>query len=158
MRRRLTCLLVWAFATAGTAGVIHWQVRSVPGPPVPLSAADLSSAAPSVPVRAPAPVRSPAPAAAAPATTPTPGWVAAPDGRGGTAQRRLFRVQGGEVEFYCARGDVHVVGLAPRPGFTHQEIRLSAESVRVSLFTDGHISRVWVSWRGGCYGEVAESV
>jgi hypothetical protein len=92
------------------------------------------------------------------ATSPTPGWEKTPDGQGGTASTRTFSLQGGEVSFYCARGNVKVASMTPKSGFTGSETRWSPDSDRVSFYTDKHVSRVWVTWRDGCYAEITESV
>jgi hypothetical protein len=84
--------------------------------------------------------------------------VSTPDVRGGTGLVRVFMVQGGQVTVFCNRGDVRVTGLTPAKGFTKSEARDSPESVRITFTSDKHISRVWVTWREGCYGETTESV
>lgn len=175
MRRRLIYLAAWAFATAITIGISYSGIRSVlvaapEGDAKPLSAADLRRAAPSpsapaspsaTPSLSPTPSASPSPSATVsprPATSPTPGWEKTPDGQGGTASTRIFTLQGGEVSFYCARGNVKVAAMTPKAGFTGSETRWSPDSDRVSFYTDKHVSRVWVTWRDGCYAEITESV
>jgi hypothetical protein len=154
--------------------------RAAPSPEVPPST---ESATP-VPTTAPAPTMTstaPGPAAtttAAPApttttssaaaqlamppvtaaTTATAGWEVVATGRGGTAYRRTFHVQGGDITFWCDEYDVHVMAYSLKSGYVIDYTRYSVRSLLVSLLSTQRASRVYVAWRNGPYAEVTETV
>ena len=173
VRRRLVYVLAWVVATAVTAGVAWLGIRSVisaaASPRVaPLSAADLREAAPGdpTPTPTPGPPTSPTPepdrnvadsAVTKPSPTPIETWRPVPDGKGGTAYRRTFRVGGGEVVVLCAKGDVKVESSKPKAGFSVTTNRQSPESVTVTFFGPRMASRVWAQWtQNAPYAEVTE--
>lgn len=172
MPRRLAYLLAWGVATTLTVGASWLGIASVlsaaaPVRTSPLSAADLHDAAPSpVPAAVPPPttvrVTTPAPARTtrpAPSLTPTPtgtGWQSEPDGRGGTAYRRIFRMQGGEATIWFARGEIRVLSAMARPGFAVDVDRPALDSTTVTFYSSRTRSRVWAAWRSGPYVEVSE--
>jgi hypothetical protein len=166
VRRRLAYLLVWTLATTATVSASWLGVRSVlataaPSRTQPLSAAELRDAAPAKPspTPSPTPAASPSPPRPrAPTPTPTGQWTAAPDGRGGTAYRRTFRLRGGEVTVWCARGDVRLLGAKPAQGYEVDRDLMNPENLLVTLRSRQHTSRVFVSWRDGPYAELTESV
>jgi hypothetical protein len=172
VRRRLVYVLAWVVATAVTAGVAWLGIRSVISAAAsrrvaPLSAADLREAAPAEATSPPAPPpTSPTPeadrnvadsAATKPSPTPVETWRPVPDGKGGTAFRRIFRVAGGEVVVLCAKGDVKVESTKPKAGFSVTTNRQSPESVSVTFFGPRMASRVWAQWtQNAPYAEVTE--
>lgn len=84
------------------------------------------------------------------APTPTPtGWITEPDGRGGTAYRRTFRLQGGDTTIWFARGDVRVLSAVARSGFSVDIDRPAADYVVVTFTSSRHRSRIAAAWRSG---------
>jgi hypothetical protein len=171
VRRRLIYVLAWVVATAVTAGVAWLGIRSVISAAAsrrvtPLSAADLREAAPNDATASPTPPPGPTPeadrnvadsAATKPSPTPLETWRPVPDGKGGTAYRRTFRVAGGEVVLLCAKGDVKVESTKPKGGFSVTTNRQSPESVVISFFGPRMTSRVWAQWtQNAPYAEVTE--
>ena len=187
MRRRLAYLLIWTIGCAATVGAGWLGLRSVLDAAVPqrataFSAAELGRATPSPapatatdagtptptptptmtttpPTTAPAPTTS-APAADATAAVPasTAGWEVVASGRGGTAYRRTFHVQGGDITFWCDEFDVHVMAYSPKPGYVIDYTRYNVRSLQVSLLSGQRASRVYVAWRNGPYAEITETV
>lgn len=113
---------------------------------------------------APAPTTTTASAAAQPAmpataaTTATSAWEVVATGRGGTAYRRTFHVQGGDITFWCDEYDVHVMAYSLKSGYVIDYTRYSVRSLLVSLLSTQRASRVYVAWRNGPYAEVTETV
>ncbi len=81
-----------------------------------------------------------------------------PNASGSPGLVRVFALQGGEVSVFCAKGDVHVTGIAPVKGYAETEVRERPDSLRISLTGAEHTSRLWVAWQESCYAEVTESV
>jgi hypothetical protein len=186
VRRWVAYLLVWTVGTAATVGACWLGLRSVldaaaPQRAAPFSAAELARVAPSPtvtggadPQAVPVAETQAAPTSAAPTTTTPPRttaapttappsptaepWVAVRSGRGGTAYTRTFHLQAGDVSFYVDPYDVHVTDSRPRPGYTLVSTRYDSRSLLVSLLSNQRASRVYVSWRGGPYAEVTETV
>ena len=168
VRRRLVYVMAWMVATVVTAGVSWLGIRSVIAAAAsrqvpPLSAADLRDAAPPEQTTAPTPTTPPenqnamATSAALPSPTPSDSWVALPDGRGGMAYRRTFRMAGGDVVVLAAKGDAKIEATRPKSGFTVTAQRQSTESVIVNFFGPGKASRLWAQWvNNGPYAEVTE--
>jgi hypothetical protein len=163
VRRRLVYLIAWAAATTVTVGVAWWGIRSVlvaaaPSRITPLSAADLRNAAPKV-TSLPAPSPSPSVTSAAPpagATTPakpppSDAWVPV-----GSAFRRTFHTDGGDVVVLAADNNVKIESTKPKPGFQVTVQRQNAESVVVSFIGPRKSSRLWARWNNGPYAEVTE--
>jgi hypothetical protein len=153
--------------------------RAAPSPAVPTSADPPTP----VPTPAPAPTRTTTPPGPAATTTPAPatptaaaesapqlplpatastaataGWEVVATGRGGTAYRRTFHVQGGDITFWCDQYDVHVMAYSPKSGYVIDYTRYSARSLLVSLLSTQRASRVYVTWRNGPYAEITETV
>jgi len=82
--------------------------------------------------------------------------VPEPDGRGGTAYRRTFRMQGGEATIWFARGEIRVLSTQARPGFAVDIERPALDSTTVTFYSSRHRSRVWATWRTGPYAELNE--
>ena len=186
MRRRLAYLLIWTIGCAATVGACWLGLRSVLDAAVPqrataFSAAELGRATPSpepatatdagtpTPTPTPATTTTPAPAPTTsttataappsmPASTTTAGWEVVASGRGGTAYRRTFHVQGGDITFWCDEFDVHVMAYSPRPGYVIDYTRYNVRSLQVSLLSGQRASRVYVAWRNGPYAEITETV
>jgi hypothetical protein len=174
VRRRLGYLVAWAVASAVTAGVAWLGIRSVliaaaPSRMAPLSAAELRNAAPKSPLPiveltptpsvSPTPSPSPSPSespSAKPSPTPSETWQPVPDGKGGTAYRRTFHTQGGDVAVLASRGDVKIESSKPKPGYAVNVNRQAADSVMVSFYASRKASRVWARWTNGPYAEVTE--
>jgi hypothetical protein len=178
--RRLGYLIAWGLATALSVGVSWLGISSVlsaaaPARTAPLSAAELRRAAPTPPAApapttlatrpAPssAPIRSPSTATRsrpAPSGSPSPagtGWFTEPDGRGGTAFRRTFRLQGGEATIWFARGEVRVLSAVAATGYAIDIGRPALDTAAVVFFSSRHRSRIWATWRTGPYAEITES-
>ena len=113
---------------------------------------------------APAPTTTTTAAAAQPAmpatasTAASTGWEVVATGRGGTAYRRTFHVQGGDITFWCDQYDVHVMAYSLKPGYVVDYSRYSVRSLQVSLLSTQRASRVYVTWRNGPYAEITETV
>jgi hypothetical protein len=123
-----------------------------PGPAATTSAAP----APTTTTTASAAAQLAMPATAA--TTATAGWEVVATGRGGTAYRRTFHVQGGDITFWCDEYDVHVMAYSLKSGYVIDYTRYSVRSLLVSLLSTQRASRVYVAWRNGPYAEVTETV
>lgn len=182
MPRGVAYLLAWSVATTLMVGASWLGINSVlstgaPARTAPLSAAELRRAAPQpslTPPPSPTPVRrSPAtppgassstpssgPSRAAPRSpAPSPestGWLAEADGRGGTAYRRTFRMQGGEATIWFARGEIRVLSTVARSGFAVDIERPALDSTTVTFYSSRHRSRIWATWRSGPYAELNE--
>ncbi|HET6214377.1 MAG TPA: hypothetical protein VFE14_16045, partial [Micromonosporaceae bacterium] len=165
MPRRFGYLIAWGVATALTVGASWLGISSVlsaavPARTTPLSAAELRRAAPtpalpptSAASAAPSPAASPSPSVVAhpaPSSSPSPagtGWIAEPDGRGGTAYRRTFRLQGGETTIWFARGEIRVLSAVAKTGYALDIDRPAVDSATVTFFSNRHRSRVAATWR-----------
>jgi len=172
--RRLGYLLVWTVATIVTVaaswlGIRYTLFAAASSSGEPISAASLRQAAPTTVERttpaAPTPSPTPTPAPTTPAATPTPSpsttdepWVAVPDGHGNTAYKRTFHLKGGDVTMVCGPVETRVSGVQARRGYTVEQTRDGPRTVRVSLVSSRHTSRLYTAWRDGPYAEVTESV
>jgi hypothetical protein len=174
--RRLGYLLVWTVATVVTVGASWLGIRytlfaAVPTGGQPISAADLRQAAPTTaqrttpPAPTPTSTPTPAPVPTTPAAQPSPSasptaepWVPVPDGHGNTAYRRTFRLTGGDVTMQCGPVETRVLAVQPHRGYTVEQFREGPRTVRVSLVSSRHTSRLYTAWRDGPYAELTESV
>jgi hypothetical protein len=171
--RRLPFWAIWVVLTAVTVGASWLGIRSVmfagaPSRPTPLSAPELRRLAPTpsavpqpvatTPSPSPSPSQSPSRQPASPSASPTPTWTAVPDGHGGTAYRRLFRVVGGVVTVQVSANQVEVVSSRPTKDYTMQVVKPDRNTLVVLFTSAAHYSRVKVTWRDGPQGEWTESV
>jgi pyruvate/2-oxoglutarate dehydrogenase complex dihydrolipoamide acyltransferase (E2) component len=170
--RRVGYLLVWTVATIVTVGASWLGIRytlfaAAPSGGQPISAADLRQAAPTTAVRTTpaAPKPTPTPAPTTPAAQPSPSasptgtpWVPVPDGHGNTAYKRTFRLVGGDVTMLCGPLETRVLAVQPHRGYTVEQFREGPRTVRVSLVSSRHASRLYTAWRDGPYAELTESV
>ncbi len=76
----------------------------------------------------------------------------------GTAFRRTFHTEGGDVVSMVAPGDALIMSTAPRSGYQLNITRYGPDSVMVSFEGDHRTSRVWIRWWNGPYAEITESV
>jgi hypothetical protein len=158
VQRRLVFVVAWILATAVTAGVSWLGIRSaltaaVPQHTVPLSGAELREIA-SPTVQPPA-ARTPAPATSVGVSEL---WAAVANGRGGTAYRRTFRTDGGEVAVWCEPGSVRILASTPKAGFRVNVTRTAEDSAQVSFTRDRTAYRVLVRWWNGApYAELTQS-
>jgi hypothetical protein len=157
VQRRSVFILAWVLATAVTAGVSWLGIRSAltaaaPQRRVPVSAADLrENASPSVQP----PAARPSPATPVGVSKE---WAAVANGRGGTAYRRTFRTDGGDVAVWCEPGMVRILATTPKPGFTVNVTRTAADSAQVSFTRDRAAFRVLVRWWNDApYAELTQS-
>jgi hypothetical protein len=108
--------------------------------------------------QAPPVTSAPARSSATPTPTAAGVWEPVPNGRGGTAYQRTFRLQAGTITFFADVYDVHVTAISVRTGYSLVPTRYDDNSLMISLVSDNRASRVYVSWRGGPYAEVTEAV
>lgn len=177
MPRRFAYVLAWAVATAvavsgSWVGIRSVLVAATLDRPAPLSAAQLRQAVPTTAAPSPSPSPSPRPSPSpSPSPSPepprdpeptadlTPGWESVTDDEGREGFRRVFVLRGGEVTFFASRAEVDIVSVDVEPGFEEDTTRWSRTSLLISLESEEHTSRVWVTWRDGApYAEVTETV
>jgi hypothetical protein len=161
VRLRLAYLLAWTVATALVAGVSLvsvWSVLAVRERMRPASADVADRAVPAG--VAPTPRRSTKPAPTRPASpaAPGPSWTSVPNGRGGTAYRRSFRTNGGDMAVYVEPGVARVLETSPKAGYAVNIKRLGDDAVEVSFTRDRQLSRILVRWLDAPYAELTESV
>jgi hypothetical protein len=165
VRRRLGYLLVWTVATTVTVSASWLGIRSAlvatgASRVDPLSAVDLRRAVPpTTTTAAPQPSASPSPVVSgSPSASPTERWVPQPDGRGATAYRRTFRLQGGTVTIVVGPHETKVLDAQAQPGYTVAQAPAGPLGVQVSFTSPEHLSRVYVNWRDAPYAELTESL
>ena len=168
MTRWLAYLVAWVVLTAVTAGVSWFGLRTVLSAATPkrsvatTNGSGLSDGGPpagGVPgaggAEQPGSPGPTVPASRAPGPNET--WTALPDGRGGTAYRRTFRLTGGETVIMAEEVAVRVLTTAAKPGYSVNVTRSGDGGVQVSFIADRKASRVYVRWWSGPYAEVTES-
>ena len=166
MRRRLAYLLVWLVATGATMAASWLGLRSVldvatPHRAMPLSVADLRRSV------APTPTATPTRLAPHPPppggdsvgteTSASSAWEQVPDGRGGVAFERTFHLVGGDLTVLSDSREAKVLSSRPKPGFLLFVTHSDARTMRASLVSIGHTSRVFVTWRDGPQASITET-
>jgi hypothetical protein len=162
--RWLAYLVAWVVLTAVTAGVSWFGIRTVLSAAAPKRTVATANgpglADGAEPPGAGGAEQPGSPAATVPASrAPAPAdvWTALPDGRGGTAYRRTFRLSGGDAVIMAEESGVRVLTTAAKPGYSVNVTRSGDGGVQVSFTADRKASRVYVRWWSGPYAEVTES-
>jgi hypothetical protein len=179
MRRTCGSVGAWFLAT-GLAVLVAWLgVRSVlfaavPDRVEPMSAAEARRLAPPTtsptalsptPSESVSPLPTISPTAPTPTTTasvtvnPTPSdeaWAEVPDGRGGKALQRTFRVTGGAATILFSEREVRVTATAPAPGFTVNFDKPAPDVAIVTFTSAAHFSRIDAAWKGGARAKTTE--